>query len=139
MNIVARPKFPILKPKASCKLSRHPLCLKSNIQNSEHTDTTTNNFSICFMQLVQCNWLVIIDQKVYQCFILFIFFFYSSVHNNRYLRISIRSTSAAEGSDNIDETPVVLETTFGTASFLLFLLLLFDLGRLSLDFTRTGQ
>lgn len=59
--------------------------------------------------------------------------------NQRHLGIGIGALLPAEGLDDVDESPVVLDAALGTASLLLLLLLLLHLGSLMLDLTGTGQ
>lgn len=49
------------------------------------------------------------------------------------------TTATAEGSDNIDESSVVLDASLSTAGLLLFLFLFFNFRCLSLNFTGTSQ
>jgi hypothetical protein len=53
--------------------------------------------------------------------------------------VGVGSLLAAEGWYNIDESPVVLDTALSTASLLLLLFLLVNLGGLMLDLTGTSE
>ena len=55
------------------------------------------------------------------------------------LSIGIGTLLASECLDNIDKSPVVLDTALGSASLLLLLLLLLHFRSLVLHFTSTGQ
>ena len=55
------------------------------------------------------------------------------------LRVGVGSLLAAEGGDDVDEPPVVLDPPLCPASLLLFLLLGLDLGSLTADLTGTSQ
>ena len=55
------------------------------------------------------------------------------------LRVGVGSLLAAEGGDDVDEPPVVLDPPLGAPSLLLFLLLGLNLGGLASDLTGTSQ
>ena len=55
------------------------------------------------------------------------------------LRVGVGSLLAAEGGDDVDEPPVVLDPPLGAAGLLLFLLLGLHLGGLTPDLTGTSQ
>merc|ERR1719309_1818079 len=57
----------------------------------------------------------------------------------RSLAVGVGSLLPAESSDDVDESPVVLDATSRASRLLLFLLLLLHFGRLSLDFAGTSQ
>merc|ERR1711887_105262 len=56
-----------------------------------------------------------------------------------FLRVGVGSLLSAESGDNVDEATVVLNATSRPSRLLLLLLLLFHLGRLTLDFAGTSQ
>merc|ERR1711931_604421 len=59
--------------------------------------------------------------------------------NRRGLAVGVGSLLPSESGDDIDESPVVLDSSSCSAGLLLFLLLLLHFGCLSLDFAGTSQ
>ena len=55
------------------------------------------------------------------------------------LAVGIGPLLSAESSDDVDESPVVLDSSSRPSGLLLLLLLLLHLGRLTLDFAGTGE
>ena len=70
-----------------------------------------------------------------------IFFFYSSWKRiyNADLWISVGSTLATEGLNNVDKSSVVLDPPLGASGLLLFLLFSFNFWGLTFDLTSTSQ
>merc|ERR1719309_474358 len=55
------------------------------------------------------------------------------------LAVGVGSLLPAEGSDDVNKSPVVLDPSSRSSGFLLFLLLFLDLGSLTLDLASTSQ
>ena len=65
--------------------------------------------------------------------------FFAYISGHIFLRICVGSTSATEGLNNVNESSVILNSTFSASSFLLFLFLGFNFRSLATDFTGTSQ